>query len=44
MHIGTRKDPFYRAILRRETSVPAWNCREFYFNCILSIVFGLQEF
>lgn len=25
MHVGTGKDPFHRAILRREASVPAWN-------------------
>lgn len=25
VHVGTGKDPFHRAILRREASVPAWN-------------------
>jgi len=25
VHVGTREDPFHRAILRREPPVPAWS-------------------
>lgn len=41
MHVGTREDPLHRAILRRETSIPAWNRQEFHFSCILPIAFHL---